>query len=142
MTALARYDKYDPISGGFRAPLAADFLGGTNGVDFGKVYAVGLNTSGQAVLGSGNTGVVGVMVLTEARYAGDVVDIMTHGEIVDLNTATPFDNFAAAPVAGDTYYGTAAGGITATSAAGVMPVGFTVEAKRLVVRVGKTAQTA
>lgn len=135
---MARYDKYDPISGGFRAPLAADFPLGTNNVNLGKVYAVGLNSSGQAVLGVGQTGYVGVLVLTSPKYAGDAVDIMTHGEIVDLNTASPFDNFAAAPVAGTAYYGDVAGnagGVTATATSN-KKLGFTVEAKRLIVRVG------
>lgn len=143
MTALARYDKYDPISGGFRAPLAVDFARGTpvNGVypNDGKVYAVGLDTNGRVVIGAGNTGIVGLMVLTEARYAGDVVDVMTQGEITDLNTATPFDNFAAAPVAGTVYYGVTADGTINTTATANKRVGWTVEAKRLVVRIGNGA---
>lgn len=133
---MARYDKYDPISGGFRAPLAADF---TTAANYGKVYAVGLNTSGQVVIGAGNTGIVGLMVLTEARYAGDVVDVMTSGEITDLNTATPFDNFAAAPVAGTVYYGVTADGTINTTATANKRIGWTVEAKRLVVRIGNGA---
>lgn len=130
---MARYDKYDPISGGFRAPLAADF---TTAANYGKVYAVRLNSSGQVVIGAtgAQTGIVGLMVLTEARYAGDVVDIMTHGEITDLNTSSPFDNFAAAPVAGTEYYGVAADGTINATATGNKKVGWTVEAKRLVVR--------
>jgi hypothetical protein len=131
---MARYDKYDPISGGFRAPLAADF---TTAANFGKVYAVRLNASGQVVIGStgANTGIVGLMVLTKATYAGEVVDVMTHGEIVDLNTSTPFDNFAAAPVAGTDYFGVAADGTISATATANFRIGHTVEAKRLVVRV-------
>lgn len=135
---MARFDKYDPISGGFRAPLAADF---TTPANYGKVYAVRLNASGQVVIGSGgaNTGIVGVMVLTEARYAGDVVDVMTHGEITDLNTATPFDNFAAAtvptaPAAGTDYYGVPGTGMIDSTATANKKIGWTVEQKRLVVR--------
>jgi hypothetical protein len=135
---LARYDKYDPISGGFRAPLAADF---TTPANFGKVYAVGLNASGQVTIGAiaADPGCVGLLVLTSARYAGDVVDVMTHGEIVDLNLTTPFDNFAAAPVAGKKYYGVAADGTIGTTATGNYAVGWTVESKRLIVRVGNRA---
>jgi hypothetical protein len=133
---MARYDKYDPISGGFRAPLAADF---TTAGNFGKVYAVGINASGQVVIGAGQTGIVGVMVLSSARYAGDVVDVMTQGEIVDLNLTTPFDNFAAAPVAGTTYYGVTADGTINTTATANKRIGWTVESKRLVVRIGNGA---
>lgn len=143
---MARYDKYDPISGGFRAPLAADFLGGTDGVDFGKVWAVGLNSSGQVTVGAiaANPGCVGVMILTSAKYAGDVVDIMTHGEVTSLNGSTPFDNFHAAgvagvAVAGKKYYGRAADGLIDDVATANHAIGWTVEAKRLIVRVGNRA---
>lgn len=151
---LARFDKYDPISGGFRAPLAADFNAGTpvNGVypNFGKVYAVGLNASGQVTVGAiaADPGCVGVMILTSAKYAGDVVDIMTHGEIVDINTtATPFDNFAVAgtptaAAAGKKYYGVAASGIIDTANTGNYAIGWTVEARRLIVRLGNRALAA
>lgn len=141
---MARYDKYDPISGGFRAPLAADFLGGTEGVNFGKVYAVGLNASGQVTIGAiaADPGCVGVLILTSARFAGDAVDVMTHGEIVDLNLVTPFDNFAAAAVAGKKYYGVAADGTISTTAAANYAIGWTVESKRLIVRLGNRAVAA
>lgn len=137
---MARYDKYDPISGGFRAALAADY---TTAANFGKVHAVRLNASGQVVIGSSgaNTGIVGVMVLTEAKYAGDVVDIMTHGEITDINTtATPWDNFSAATVAGTAvagtdYYGVPGTGLIDSTATGNKKIGWTVEARRLIVRV-------
>jgi hypothetical protein len=143
---MARYDKYDPISGGFRAVLAADFATAAN---YGKVYAVRLNTSGQVVIGSAGatTGIVGVMVLTEARYAGDVVDIMTHGEITDINSATPFDNFSAATVAtaaaaGTDYYGVPGTGMVDSTATGNKKIGWTVESRRLVVRVASAGTGA
>ena len=141
---MARYDKYNPISGGFRAKLAADF---TTVANFGKVYAVSLNASGLLVIGgAGGTGVCGLLVLTEARFANDVVDVMTQGEITDLNTAaTPFDNFmaagvVAAPVAGKKYFGhAAADGAIDDVATANYAVGYTVEATRLVVRVANHA---
>lgn len=136
---MARYDKYDPMAGGFRAALAADF---TTAANFGKVYAVGLNASGQVTIGAiaADPGCVGVLVLTSAKYAGDVVDVMTHGEIVDLNVAaSPFDNFAAAAVAGKKYYGAAADGAINTTATANYAIGWTVEAKRLIVRLGNRA---
>lgn len=141
---MARYDKYDPIAGGFRAQLNADFALGTpvNGVfpNLGKVFAVGLNTSGKVVLGAGNAGVVGVLILTEQKFAGDVVDIMTHGEIVDLANS---DLDTGSVAAGVKYFGEAAttGRLTATATANYA-VGWTVEATRLVVRIGNRAVAA
>ncbi len=130
---MARYDKYDPKAGGFRAALAADWLA----ADVDKPIAVGLNASGQVVKGAGASGLVGVIILTKARYAGDVVDIMTAGEITEFGptAAVPNVEFGAP---GSVYYGAADGAISTT--AGGTRVGHTVEASRLVVRfVGEAA---
>jgi hypothetical protein len=142
---MARYDKYDPISGGFRARLNAA-LTLTNGGYFG---GVSLNASGRVVAGTGGqTGLVGVLVKNVAKgplgpwftttngtpnpyapigaQAGDAVDIMTNGEIVDIDkTAFP---------AGSKVYVHADGTIDTTGTAGTA-IGYTVEAGRLVVRV-------
>lgn len=117
---MARYDKYDPVSGGFRAPLAAAFTTPLN-----TALGVGLDVNGRVVLGAGNTGVVGVMVLTRAMVAGDIVDVMTDGEIVEAGLA-----------AGTVYYAAAAGGVISTTNTGVR-VGHTVEGGRLVVRAAR-----
>ncbi len=119
---MARYDKYEPLTGGFRAALSADWLD----ADLNKVVAVSLNASGKVIKGTGGqTGFVGVVCLTKKRYAGDIVDVMQDGEIVELTGL----------VAGDEYWAVANGeGITATQAAGLRKVGWTVEATRLVVR--------
>lgn len=139
---MSRYDKYDPVSGGFRAPLAANF-GYTSGkpdyahTDLNRVKVVCLNTSGQVVIGFTNTTdrPVGVLVLTTPKAAGEIVDVMTAGEIVEFL----LDNGSAA-AAGTHYTGNEDGtyGTTAPSA-NVPIIGFTVEATRLVVRFGKTA---
>lgn len=141
----ARYDKYEPIAGGFRAPLAADLTFDAAG-HFGP-KAVSLNASGQVVVGTaGNSGGVGLLIKNVPLYpslgnvsgavnagvpvggkAGNIVDIMTNGEIVG----------ATGLVAGTVYYAAADGSLTATPpAAGVngYKVGHTVEADRLVVR--------
>lgn len=117
---MARYDKYDPISGGFRAPLDADWGAALVGVPTG----VGLNANGRIVAGSGNTGVLGVLVIDAPKSAGDIVDTMTDGEIVDV------DGLAAGTV-----YNSAADGVV--SAAAGTRVGHTVEATRLVVRAAR-----
>lgn len=110
---MARYDKYDPISGGFRAPLAAAI---TDGAEIGVPLAMGLDGQGRAVLGAGTTGVTGVYVADQAKAVGDIADIMTAGEIVDLDEA------AFNP--GTTYFGQIDGAVNGT--AGGARVGFTV----------------
>lgn len=122
---MARYDKYDPIDGGFRAPLAADWLE----ADLNEVFAVGLDAQGRVVKGAGNSGVKGVLVLTKIVRAGKVVDVMTDGEIVEM------DVNHAGIVAGTSYYGSAAGALTTVNTD--TPIGHTVEATRLVVRAGR-----
>lgn len=149
---MARYDKYDPISGGFRAALEADLPGdGTTG-EFGPV-AVSLNTAGRVVVGTaGASGLVGVLVKNAPRMgaharggrtttlqgepnpnawigqkAGDVVDIMTSGEIVDFDGFNP----------GDPVYAAADGTLSAV-ATGNIKVGFIAGSgpkRRMVIRV-------
>ncbi|MGB2791260.1 MAG: hypothetical protein WBC29_01785 [Candidatus Moraniibacteriota bacterium] len=116
---MSRYDKYEPYAGGFRAPLAADTVAGEEFTPF----AVGLDTNGRVVKGAGNTGVLGVYIAHGEKLAGDIVDVMTDGEIVEM-TGT---------VAGTTYYGAVTGAINTTNTG--TKLGATVEAARLVVRV-------
>ena len=122
---MARIDKYDPVSGGFRAPLAADYTGSAN------VVAVGLNSSGQVVIGAGvaAVGIVGVICIPLDKKAGTVIDVMQEGEIVEF-----------AGTAGTAYTGltTAPGTVAAVAAdATHIKVGFTVEASRLIGRVAE-----
>lgn len=121
---MSRYDKYDPVAGGFRAAIAADKAANSSG----NPEAVGLDTNGRVVVGAGNTGVVGVLVLTKAVKAGDIVDVMTHGEIVEITTLTAGSLVSALDSSG-------ALAVTALGA-GRTWIGHTVEATRLVVRVG------
>lgn len=130
---MARYDKYDPKDGGFRAPLDAAIADADAWTPFG----VGLNANGRVVVGGGNTGVVGVLIAHGAKSAGDVVDVMTDGEIVEIDGGVAGSPYAAA--ADGTLAAGAAGG---APAAGTVAVGFTVEATRLVVRAGRTAVAA
>lgn len=133
---MPRYDKYDPKTGGFRAPLAANF-GYTSGLpnfshtDLGAMKVVSINASGLVVIGYPTGGrAVGVLILTEPKAAGDVVDVMTDGEIVEFTLA----NGSAA--AAGTQYITAQDGTYAAGAstAALASIGFTVEAGRLIVR--------
>lgn len=116
------FDKYDPISGGFRAPLAAAIAAG----DALTVTAVSLDANGRVVIGTGgNSGFVGVICPVKAMAAGDVIDVMTDGEIVDVPDLT----------AGTKQYATAGGDLGTTNTDPL--VGWTVEADRLVVRVAR-----
>ena len=110
---MARYDKYDPISGGFRVKLAADI---TDPAKIAVPLAVGLNASGKAVEGAGATGVIGVLICDSAKTANEVVDVMTAGEIVDLDE-TNFDP-------GAKYYGASTGAVNTTNTG--VPLGWTV----------------
>jgi hypothetical protein len=125
---MARYDKYEPMSGGFRAPLNADWLD----ADLNKVCPVSLNASGKVVKGTaGQSGFVGVLCLTKKRFANDVVDVMQDGEIVELTGLA----------AGTQYYALANGDGVSTTAT-LPKVGWTVEATRMVVRCDLTGDAA
>lgn len=138
---MARFDKYDPYSGGFRAPLAADFGTAGNAADLGKIWAVALNTSGRLIKAVASTDTVGLLVLTIERYALEVVDVMTHGEIADIAQVTPWDGLGLAPVGGAPVYAVAGGGLNQTATA-QKKVGFFVEPTRLVVRVASAGTGA
>lgn len=116
---MARIDKYDPVSGGFRAPLNASYTGSATPV------GVGINGSGKVVVGAGVTGVIGVICIPLNKAAGEIVDVMTDGELVQAGLA-----------AGTLYTAnTTSGAITnAAPSATQTPVGWTVEADRLIVR--------
>lgn len=123
---MARIDKYDPHVGGFRARLAANWLTG----DVGAIIGVSLDANGRVVKGAGTQGIVGVCVLQKAYQAGDQVDVMTDGELVEVTGLT-----GQGP--GKKMYMTAAGAISATApGAGVngYKLGQIVESDRLVVR--------
>lgn len=96
-----------------------------------------LNANGEVTTGAAaGTGIVGVLILTRALDAGDVVDVMTNGEITEFVNSDGSD-----ATAGTQYSATAADGKVdatgGTPASGDRVVGFTVENTRLVVRVGE-----
>lgn len=130
---MARIDKYNGVSGGFRAPLLAAIVT----ADLGAVIAVGIDSAGKVVRGAGQTGYVGVICPDKTRAVGQPIDVMTHGEIVEFTTGAAGAAFAAA-VAGDEYFATTGGALTVTgpsAGANAVRVGHTVEADRLIVRV-------
>lgn len=123
---MSRIDKYDPISGGFRAALAFAPVAD----DIGKVIPVDVNGAGRVIKSVDGTASEGVLCMDELLAIGDAVDVMTDGEIVDVNV-----NGVTTDVTG------AAAGVAITAGAGVVSnvalgkkVGRMIEAWRLVVR--------
>jgi phosphatidylserine decarboxylase len=128
---LSRIDKYDPYDGGFRAPLNAAIVDNATTHNAGKVFAVSLNTSGRVVIGgTAAADIVGVICPVGAMNAGDIVDVMTDGEIVDFTL-----NDGSAATAGTRYLGGTDGNLSTTT--GGANIGWTIEAGRLVVRLGR-----
>jgi hypothetical protein len=125
----ARIDKYDPRVGGFRARLEAAVSAG----QVGTVLGVTINSSGRvAVLDTDAAADVrGVIVPTEAMAAGDPVDVMTSGEIVEASLATPL--VATADPGALVYVDVSDGTLTLTATDNRL-LGHLVEAGRLVVR--------
>lgn len=139
----ARYDQVEPHVGIVRAPLAADLTFDANG-ELGPV-GVSLDANGRVVVGTaGQSGFIGVLVknipnmpaglatsLTVINNwmggrAGDIVDVMTQGQIVDVTGMT----------AGSIVYVHADGSIDNTIGADGVQIGYTVEATRFVVQLG------
>jgi hypothetical protein len=123
---LSRFDKYDPVSGGFRAPLEDAIAA----ADVGKVFGVSLNANGRVQRDSAAVAdVTGVIIANHPMAAGDITDVMTDGEIVEFTTTA-----GAASTAGTRYYAAAADGAVSTTNTGKL-IGKTVEVGRLIVRV-------
>jgi len=128
---MARFDKYDPVSGGFRArlgwaPVAAEV---------GDVIAVVINGSGLAIKTTDAITCDGVVCLSSLNSLNDVVDVMTSGEIVDVGAN---DNVTGAAIGARVFSATGGAIGTTAPAAGVngTRIGRFIEAWRLVVRVG------
>jgi hypothetical protein len=125
--AGARFDKYDPVSGGFRAALGF----APAPADKGVPIAITLNGSGRVIKSVDGTTARGVICMDETLAQGDIVDCMTDGEIVDITSA-----MIASGGAGVTVKAGATGAIAGGAGAGVS-VGWFVEPWRLVVRMGR-----
>lgn len=133
LTTVARFDKNWPYGNTFDAQLAVDF----DERLANQVIGVGLNSSGEVVIGSGNTGVVGVLCLPlgknaltgdllEGPTAGDPVTVMKIGEIVNFRLLNISTFALTAPVAGTNYYALPTGAISATPIDGAVKIGHTV----------------
>jgi hypothetical protein len=113
---MARIDKTESAIGVVRAALAANYAGAAAPI------GVGLDVNGRVVPGAGVTGIVGLLVQPSAKNAGDVVDIICSGELVEF-----------AGVAATVYTANTTTGVVSSAAASATQilVGYTVEATRL-----------
>ena len=117
---MARIDKYDPKSGGFRAAIAADtvktdtVVGGAH-----PPIGVGLDVNGRVVPGVGHCGLLGVLCLTSDKKAGDIVDVMTDGDITEFGGVAGTAYYAD-PTTGAISAAAPAGSVAATLATGVV----------------------
>jgi hypothetical protein len=111
-TQFGRFDKYNGFVGGFRAPLLVAMS--ATGDDIGKLQAVSINSSGKVVIGgAAETAVMGLICPTRVMAAGDPIDVMTDGEIMDcVKTA------GTAWATGDIVYVHLAGTVDAVSTSG------------------------
>jgi hypothetical protein len=134
---ISRFDKYDPISGGFRGKLKAA-LSVSTAVERERVFGVSVEAAtGLLVLGGAATAIRGVIQVRESKAAGDMVDVMTSGEIANFD----FLNDGTTPtVLGTPYYvDNVSGAPTATTTSnkqvGVLVADSVTGRNRLVVRV-------
>lgn len=83
---MARFDKYEPRSGGFRGKLEAAIAAGQVGTPLG----VWINASGRVQVGgaAAATDIVGVVCAVRPMSAREPIDVMTGGEIADLTGFT------------------------------------------------------
>lgn len=147
-----RWDKYDGYIGNYRGVLAADVdLDETTG-EANKVLAVGTDANGAIVIGGGQTGVNGLMIVSVGQdihgnlldgginnMAGDPQDVGAHGEITNFKPYDSSTGLNGTPAAGTNYFGHPDGSVLATKVDGAVYVGHTQEADRLIVDVNVTA---
>lgn len=120
---MARYDKYDSLISGSRAKLASNW---DQDSDMGVAFGVSLDGDGRVVKGSaGDTGIVGIVIVTTKMAAGEVVDIMDIGQIVEAESnGNPFP-------AGTIAYAENDGGLLTEDGNDATLVGYSVEEGRI-----------
>lgn len=115
---MARIDKTEPLVGSFRGPLNANVTGAVAAI------AVGINSTGKVVPGAGQTGIVGLIVVPYDMVAGDIIDVLKLGQLLEFGGA-----------AGTVYTANTTTGVISNAAksATQQVIGHTVEADRLII---------
>lgn len=122
---MSRFDKYEPKAGGFRAILEDPIVA----ADADKVFGVSVNASGRVQRDSAAVAdIVGVICPTRAMNAGEAIDVMTSGEIVEFTTTA-----GVASTAGTRYFAAIADGAITTTNTGKL-IGRTLEIGRIIIR--------
>ena len=122
---MSRFDKYGGVTGGFRAKLAAAVIL----ADVGVIKGASINSSGLVVQGASALGTYRGLICADVVFAaGQAIDVMTNGEIVEVPTFT----------AGQAIYVDVATGLLTATAGSNQYVGHMVELGRLVVRLSRT----
>lgn len=128
LTTVPRYDKNDPYGGTFVANLGEEIVEATHG---NKLHGVGLNSNGNVVVGAGQTGILGVILpnagknmltgaLLDTWQAGDVIDVMVQGEVLNFKLAN-----GTVPAAGVKIFSNPAGVLGTTAVDGSVLIGWT-----------------
>jgi hypothetical protein len=134
---LSRFDKYDPLSGGFRGKLKVALTVST-AVEKERVFGVSVEAAtGLLVIGGALATIRGIIQVRESKAAGDIVDVMTSGELANFDF---LNDGTTATVLGTPYYvDVATGAPTATSTSnkqfGILVADSVAGRNRLVVRV-------
>jgi hypothetical protein len=144
---MSRFDKYDGVAGGFRAKLKLAFVvtGATpaiTAVNRERLFGVSIEAATGLLLIGGAAGAVrGVVNIREDKAAGDMVDVMTMGEIINFNF---LNDGTTATVLGTPYHSDAATGAPTATAASNKGIGVLIAdsvsgRNRLIVRMIQSA---
>lgn len=113
MRTISRFDKYNSVSGGFRAKLKAA-LAVSTALDKERIFGVSIEAAtGLVLLGGAATAIRGIINVRESKAAGAMVDVMTSGELIDAFFAN--DGSTALTLGSPIYVDNVAGGITLTA---------------------------
>lgn len=110
LSTKPRWDKYDGYVGNYRGVLGEDI---DLDLEANVVLAVGHNSSGAIVIGSGQTGIKGLMIVAVGtdihgnlldgginNQSGDPQDVGKHGEITNFRPSVLTNSFAVTVVVG------------------------------------------
>lgn len=125
----ARVDKTDSAVGVVRGTLLADLVQ----ANWNHMRAVGIDSAGKVVLGAGQSGIVGIVIVDRTNYrAGSRCDIFKLGEVI-LNNDTSGNDLL---VAGTRYTANTTTGVITSAAASVtqIAIGYTIETDRFVLQ--------
>jgi hypothetical protein len=125
----ARIDKTESSTGVVRGTLLADIAQAS----WNHMRAVGIDSAGKTVLGAGQSGIVGIVIVDRTNYrAGSRCDIFKLGEVILTNDTAGNDLLAAGT---RMTANTTTGVITSAAASGTqIAVGYTEATDRFIIQ--------